>query len=194
MPQSWASWSSNGSNEIRPNENRSGICVKLEVEREFVLAYPGTSEQAIVFVQNVPVSLAHVSFIRNLRLEGADIFADLRIDAPIIGEQNLDFHSRLETTDDGARLIALERTGKAWAEVAGQAHVTADTGHADGANSSIRYLLRIVVHLELPVTDRWGGRAFEKMAQATAQRSIERLSLEFPEGVLAAMRSPNPQV
>jgi hypothetical protein len=165
--------------------------VKLEVEREFVLAYPGTSAQAIAFVQNVPVSLAHVSFIRNLRLEGSDIFADLRIDAPIIGEQHLDFYSRLETTGDGAKLIALERTGKAWAEVAGQAHVTADTGQASGVTSSIRYLLRIVIHLELPVTDRWGGRAFEKMAHATAQRSVERLSLEFPEGVLAAMRSLN---
>jgi hypothetical protein len=170
--------------------------VKLEVEREFVLAHPGSLAQAIAFVQNVPVSLAHVSFIRNLRLEGSDIFADLRIDAPIIGEQHLDFHSRLETTEDGAKLIALERTGKAWAEVAGQAHVTADTGQVSGsadtgqvdvAPSSIRYQLRIVIHLELPVTDRWGGRAFEKMAHATAQRSVERLSLEFPNGVLAAM-------
>jgi Protein of unknown function (DUF3809) len=161
--------------------------VKLEVDREFVLAYPGSSAQAIAFVQNVPVSLAHVSFIQNLRLEGSDIFADLRIDAPIIGEQNLDFHSRLEPTADGAKLVALERTGKAWAEVAGQAHVTADTGQAGDAASSIRYLLRIVIHLQLPVTDRWGGRAFEKMAHATAQRSVERLSLEFPNGVLAAM-------
>jgi carbon monoxide dehydrogenase subunit G len=157
--------------------------VKLEVDREFVLAYPGSVVQAVAFVQNVPVSLAHVSFIRNLRLEGSDIFADLRIDAPIIGEQLLDFHSRLEPIADGANLIALERTGKAWAEVAGQAHVT-----PDGATSSIRYQLRIVVHLELPVTDRWGGRAFEKMAHATAQRSIERLSLEFPDGVLAAIQ------
>ena len=162
--------------------------MKLEVERDFVLAYPGSSAEAIAFVQNVPVSLAHVSFIRNIRLEGSDIFADLCIDAPIIGEQHLDFHSRLETTDDGARLIALERSGKAWAEVAGQAHVTPDS--LDSATSSIRYQLRIVIHLQLPATDRWGGRAFEKMAHATAQRSVERLSLEFPEGLLAAMRSP----
>ena len=158
--------------------------MKLEVEREFVLPYPGTPAQASVFVQNVPISLAHVPFIHGLRLEGTDVFADLRIDAPIIGEQHLDFHSRLETTEDGAQLIALQRTGKAWAEVAGQAHVT-----PDGATSSILYALQIVVHLELPVTDRWGGRAFEKMAHATAQRSIERLSLEFPDGVLAAMFS-----
>ena len=165
--------------------------MKLEVEREFVLAHPGTSKQAIAFVQNVPVSLAHVPFIRNLRLEGSDVFADLRIDAPIIGEQHLDFHSRLETTEDGARLISLERSGKAWAEVGGQAHVTPERlDSLNSANSSIRYRLRIVIHLELPVTDRWGGRAFEKMVHATAQRSIERLSLEFPEGVLAAMRSP----
>ena len=158
--------------------------MKLEVEREFVLAYPGPPQQAIAFVQNVPVSLAHVPFIRGLRLEGTDLSADLRIDAPIIGEQRLDFHSRLEPTNDGAKLIALERSGKAWAKVSGQAHIT-----PEGANSSIRYQLRIVVHLELPVADRWGGRAFEKMAHATAQRSIERLSLEFPDGVLAAMPS-----
>ena len=165
--------------------------MKLEVEREFVLAFPGSSAEAIAFVQNVPVSLAHVSFIQNLRLEGSDVLADLCIDAPIIGEQHLDFHSRLETTDDGARLVALERTGKAWAEVAGQAHVTPDSldslDSLDSATSSIRYQLRIVIHLQLPVADRWGGRAFEKMAHATAQRSVERLSLEFPQGVLAAM-------
>jgi carbon monoxide dehydrogenase subunit G len=159
--------------------------VKLEVEREFVLDFPGTPEQAVVFVQDVPLSLAKVPFIQHLRLEGSDVFADLRIDAPIIGEQHLDFHSRLEPTSDGAKLIALERSGKAWAEVAGRAQVT-----PDGVNSSIRYQLRIVVHLELPVADRWGGKAFEKMAHATAQRSIERLSLEFPDGVLAAMPSP----
>ena len=165
--------------------------MKLEVERDFVLAYPGSSTEAIAFVQNVPVSLAHVSFIRNLRLEASDVFADLCIDAPIIGEQHLDFHSRLETTASGARLIALERSGKAWAEVAGQAHVTPDSlDSLDSATSSIRYQLRIVIHLQLPVADRWGGRAFEKMAHATAQRSVERLSLEFPAGVLAAMRSP----
>jgi carbon monoxide dehydrogenase subunit G len=156
--------------------------VKLEVDREFMLAYPGTPDQAVAFVQNVPVSLARVAFIQNLRLEGSDVFADLRIDAPIIGEQFLDFHSRLEPSADGAKLIALERSGKAWAEVAGQARVS-----ASGTGSSIRYQLRIVVHLELPVADRWGGKAFEKMAHATAQRSIERLSLEFPDGVLAAM-------
>jgi Protein of unknown function (DUF3809) len=156
--------------------------VKLEVDREFVLAYPGMTEEAVAFVQNVPLSLARVPFIRGLRLEASDVFADLRIDAPIIGEQLLDFHSRLEPSADGANLIALERTGKAWAEVAGQARVS-----AAGTTSSILYALRIVVHLELPVTDRWGGKAFEKMAHATAQRSVERLSLEFPDGVLAAM-------
>ena len=158
--------------------------MKLEVEREFVLDYPGMPEQAVAFVQNVPVSLSHVPFIHGLRLEGTDVFADLRIDAPIIGEQHLDFHSRLMPTADGAKLSALERSGKAWAEVAGQARVS-----ASGTTSSILYALRIVVHLELPVTDRWGGKAFEKMAHATAQRSIERLSLEFPDGVLAAMPS-----
>jgi Protein of unknown function (DUF3809) len=156
--------------------------MRLEVDREFDLPHPGTPEQAVAFVQDVPLSLALVPFIRNLRLEGSDVFADLRIDAPIIGEQLLDFHSRLEPSSDGARLIALERDGKAWAEVAGVATVS-----AAGASAKIVYTLRIVVHLTLPLAEGWGGKAFEKMAHATAQRSIERLSLEFPDGVLAAM-------
>ncbi|MFN3266089.1 MAG: DUF3809 family protein, partial [Deinococcales bacterium] len=51
----------------------------------------------------------------------------------------------------------------------------------------ISYALQITVHLELPVGEKWGGRAFEKMVQATAQSAIERLTLEFERGVSAGM-------
>lgn len=156
--------------------------MRLEVEREFTLAFPGAVSDAVAFLRDVRRSLMHVPFIQNLRVEGADVFADLRIDVPIIGEQFLDFHSRLEPTADGANLIALPREGKAWAEVAGQGQVT-----AQGTGSSIAYHLRITAHITLPVGERWGGKAFEKMAMATAQHAIERMTLEFPAGVTAGM-------
>jgi hypothetical protein len=98
-----------------------------------------------------------------------------------LGVQRLDFASRLEHHPEGADLIALPRTGKAWAEVAGQGRVREEAG------AQIFYALQIVVHLELPVGDKWGGRAFEKMVQATAKSAVERLTHEFGRGVSAAM-------
>jgi carbon monoxide dehydrogenase subunit G len=156
--------------------------VKLEVEREFYINHPGSADQGVAFVQDVQRSLQHVAFIKNLRLDGSDVLADLSVDVPVLGEQRLDFHSRLEACSDGANLIPLPRSGKAWAEVGGEGRVT-----PNGSSSSLTYRLRIVVHVELPTAERWGGRAFEKMVQATAQRAIERMTEQFPVGVQAAM-------
>ena len=157
--------------------------MKLEVERRFGFTYPGSAVEATAFVQDVQRSLSKVAFIKNLRIEDHDVFADLGVDVPFLGEQRIDFHSRLEPQPDGAKLIAQPGSGKAWAEVAGQARVTPD----GGGRSSIQYALQIAVYLSLPVGESWGGRAFEKMAEATAARAIERMTEQFPEGVRAAM-------
>lgn len=157
--------------------------MKLEVEREFALVYPGPAAEAVAFVQDVQRSLERVTFIKNLRLEGHDVLADLGVDVPFLGEQRIDFHSKLEPREDGAVLIALPASGKAWAEVSGQARVTP----SEAGRSSIQYALQITVHLALPIGDQWGGRAFEKMAHATAARAIERMTEQFPAGVRAAM-------
>ncbi len=156
--------------------------MKLTVEREFRFAYPGPVSEAIAFVRDVQRSLRRVAFIQNLRLDGSDVFADLGVDVPILGAQRIDFHSRLEPRSDGAALIALPGAGKAWAEVSGQARAA-----PDGDFSSIQYALHIAVHLELPIGNQWGGRAFEKMAHATAERAVIRMTEQFPAGVLAAM-------
>lgn len=157
--------------------------MKIEVEREFSFAYPGPASEATAFVQDVQRSLERVAFIQNLRLEAREVFADLSVDVPFLGEQHIDFHSRIEARADGADLIALPGSGKAWAEVAGESRVTP----AEAEHSSIRYALKIAVHLALPLGNQWGGRAFEKMAEATAARAIERMTEQFPSGVRAAM-------
>jgi Protein of unknown function (DUF3809) len=156
--------------------------MKIEAAREFLLPFVGSSEAALVFLRDVQRSLARVRFIDDLRLEGEQVLANLLIDVPVLGVQRLDFASRLEAHPEGADLIALPRTGKAWAEVAGQGRVRQE---ADAVQ--IHYALQIVVHLELPVGEKWGGRAFEKMVQATAKSAVERLTLEFGRGVTAAM-------
>lgn len=156
--------------------------MKIVAAREFVLDFPASPEAALDFLRDVRRSLAQVRFIDGLRLEEQEIHANLLVDVPVLGEQRLDFASRLEPHQAGADLIALPRTGKAWAEVAGQ-------GRVQGLGSAVQilYALQITVHLELPVGDKWGGRAFEKMVQATAKSAIERLTLEFGRGVLAGM-------
>jgi carbon monoxide dehydrogenase subunit G len=158
--------------------------MQIEVRRSFTIPYPGTPAEAIAFLRDVGQSLSGVSFIKNLRVEGSDVFADLAVDVPFLGEQRLDFHSRLEARDDGADLIGLERDGKAWAKVSGEGRVTPI---ADGA--SIQYALHIIIFIALPSSEKWGGKAFEKMAQATAAKAIERLTLEFPRGVTAGIEA-----
>jgi Protein of unknown function (DUF3809) len=154
--------------------------VKLEVIRTFTIAHPGTVDEAIFYLRDVQKSLARVSFIRDLRVESGDVFADLVVDVPVLGEQRLDFHSRLEPVPNGANLIALPKQGRAWAEVSGEGRVS-----PAAQGSSIAYTLRITAHLEMPTAEKWGGRAFEKMARATAEKAIERMTLEFPKGVQA---------
>jgi Protein of unknown function (DUF3809) len=156
--------------------------VKIEAARDFVLPFVGSSAEATAFLRDVLHSLARVRFIDDLRLENQTVLANLLIDVPVLGEQRLDFASRLELHPEGANLIAQPRTGKAWAEVSGQGRVR-ESAHA----VQIHYALQIVVHLELPVGEKWGSKAFEKMVQATAKSAVERLTLEFGRGVTAGM-------
>ncbi len=156
--------------------------MNIEVSREFTIPHPGSKDEAIAFVRDVERSLSRVSFIKNLRLEGADVAADLAVDVPFLGQQLLDFRSRLEPHPDGADLIGLERSGRAWAKVSGQGRATLSEH-----GSSILYRLQIVVFVALPSSEKWGGKAFEKMAQATATKSVERMTLEFPRGVAAGI-------
>ena len=154
----------------------------IEVARDFILEYPESLEQAVLYLRDVKKSLSCVSFIEALRLEQNHIYADLVVDVPVLGSQRLDFHSILEPHPTGADLIAQKRQGRAWAAVSGRGSAV------QAANQTqIHYGLQIAVYLELPNTGKWGGRAFEKMAQATAKTAIERLTKEFKDGVQLGM-------
>ena len=156
--------------------------MQINVQRQFTILHPGSVLEAIEYVRGIEKSLSHVSFIKNLRLEGQLVTADLAVDVPFLGQQLLDFQSRVEPHPDGANLIGLEKSGRAWAMVSGQANVS-PAPHG----SSIDYMLEISVFIALPSSEKWGGKAFEKMAQATAEKAIERLTLEFPRGIAAGI-------
>lgn len=155
--------------------------MNIEVSKDFTLEYPNSLEQATSYLCDVQKSLAHVRFIRGLRVMEQNIYADLIVDVPILGEQRLDFHSILEPHATGANLIAQPRQGRAWAAVSGQGRAI------QNGKVEIHYALQITIHLELPSTDKWGSRAFEKMVQATAKSAVERMTREFGQGVQMGM-------
>jgi hypothetical protein len=156
--------------------------MRVDVTRRFEIAHPGSADEARAFLLDVPRSLGRVTFIKNLRLEGDTVRADLAVDVPFLGQQLLDFESRLEPHAHGARLVPQPRDGRAWAMVGGDGVVTP----SGATGSTIHYALEISVYVALPSSEKWGGKAFEKMAQATAEKAIERMTLEFPRGVGAA--------
>lgn len=157
--------------------------MNIETIQNFVLEYPNSLSDAILFLTDVQQSLAQVQFIKGLELKENHVYADLVVEVPVLGTQRLDFHSILEPHSTGANLIAQPLQGKAWAEVSGQGKAVQMNNQVE-----IHYALQITVHLELPSADKWGGRAFEKMAQATAKTAIERLTKEFGHGVQMGMK------
>lgn len=159
--------------------------MRLELERDFELDYPGPPEEAAAFLADPARSLARVPFLAGLRVQGDEVAADLMVDAPLLGPQRLDFRSRLRTApagEHGADLVPLARSGRAWAEVAGSGRAEPAAG-----GSRITYRLRVVVHLELPDAGSWGGRALARMAGRAAESTLERVTEEFPAAVRAAM-------
>ena len=67
----------------------------------------------------------------------------------------------------------------------GQAQVSGDL---DGSGAyPLTFHFRFRAHLTLPATEGWGGAAFEKMVQAAAARTLDRVARELPAGIARAL-------
>lgn len=156
----------------------------LDAAQTFSLPYAGSVEEALAFLRDPARSLARVRFLRGLHVNGDLLRAELLVNVPLLGEVALPFQSRLLDTPDGARLLPQPLNGRLWAELSGDGAVSAAGG------VSLHYALQLRAHLELPQAEKWGGVAFEKMLRETARRTLDRVTGEFPAGVLAAMDRP----
>lgn len=142
--------------------------------------YPGPPERALAFLRDPLVSLARVPFIKNLRLDGSRVHADLSVNVPFLGSYLLDFESELEDAEAGADLHARPREGRAWAEVSGSGRLI------DGP--TLIYDLLVTVHLNVPSGGQWGARAFTRMAEATAAATLGRVTALFGPALIEAAR------
>jgi hypothetical protein len=156
--------------------------MKLQFHEHYHIPYPGNVEAALAFVRDIPTSLCRVGFIRQVVVTDGVLRAALAVPAPMVGEQLVDFISHIEHTPQGARLLAQELGGNAWAEVWGEAKVSPSATGAD-----INYDLRVVAHLKLPLPEHWGGRTFVKMAETAAAQMLPKVAAEFPRGLAEAI-------
>ena len=155
----------------------------LEAQQSFDLPYPGSPDQALAFLRDPVRALAHVHFLRGLHTAPDGVRGELLVALPLLGDADLPFCSALHHTPDGAALIPEALTGeRAWVEVAGQSH--AESGPD---RTLLRYHFQFRAHLDLPPSEGWGGGAFEKMAQAAARRTLERVARELPAGIAAGI-------
>ena len=163
--------------------------MKIEHSIPFDIDISLNQQDAISFVQSVEHSLSKATFINNLQLLHEDtlghdyIQASIPINAAMFGQHQLDFQSLLIPLANGARLQALPfDTPKAsWAEVTGKAIV-----NALPKGSTVHYDFDIIIHLNLPKPERWGGKALLKMIEFTAQQVLKHIAEDFPRAIQTA--------
>lgn len=152
----------------------------LSAEQSFTLRHPHGQAAALAFVREPAVALAGVRFLRGLDSDGEQVWGELLVTVPLLGEVDLPFRSELVRTAQGAELRPLTLTGeRAWVAVSGQA--TAAEG------GEMAFAFQFQAHLATPEAEGWGGAAFEKMVQAAAGRTLERVAKALPEGLAAGL-------
>lgn len=158
--------------------------MQLRAEQQFSLTHPQGKAAALQFVQSPALALAGVDFLQQLTLsgppDGPTLGGELLVTVPMLGQVDLPFLSRIEALTTGAALYPLPlENERAWVEVAGQARV-------DGPH--MHFAFQFCAHLATPPADDWGSAAFEKMAQATATRTLNRLAAALPAGIERSLR------
>ena len=163
------------------------MTIDYDVAFDFELPLP--LPVALGFIRDIETSLQYVTFLKEIAVtpdpasENRLVRASLPINAALFGQYDLDFMSRLVPTPRGARLerLPLEEDQAGWAEVSGEAEVS---GLPIG--STARYTFHIVVHLEIPEPEKWGGKALLKMIDLTARTVLANITEGFPQAVQRA--------
>ena len=112
-------------------------------------------------------ALARLAVFRDLKLMNGVLSGALAAPFVLIGEVRFPFRSRFELGGDMARLEPepLANEGDAAAELSGSARTE---------GNRVCYQARVALELYLPEGEKWGGRAFRKMAEAAFERTLKR--------------------
>ncbi len=160
----------------------------IDYDVTFSFELPLPLQVALGFVREVKTSLQYAAFKEiavtpDPASEHQLVRASLPIDAALFGQHDLSFKSRLMATPRGARLegLSLAEDKAGWAELSGEAEVS---GLPIG--SLAYYAFCIVVHLDIPTPETWGGKALSKMIGLTARTVLANVTEGFPQAVQRA--------
>lgn len=139
--------------------------MELERDVDFYLEAE-TPEAARALLAHPERALARLGVFRDLELSGDELRGALVAAFALLGEVRFPFRARFEHAGDAATLSPLETAGEALrAELAGRARLE---------GSRVCYRARVRLSARLPEGEKWGGRAFKKMAEAAFARTLER--------------------
>ncbi len=146
--------------------------MRLEHRFAFAIAAPRTELKNLLFAPERV--FAALPGLEDLARDGTLFRGRLCGEAPLFGRVCFPFQSQLRG-QERAELVPEPLPGETfWAELGG-------TGEA--ADDELRYRIRLVLHAELPMGEKWGGRAFRRMVEAALQRNLTRVLSALPERV-----------
>ncbi|WP_457637423.1 DUF3809 family protein [Oceanithermus sp.] len=140
--------------------------MQLERKVRFCLqAGDPSSAHELLAAPEVALSRFHV--FKDLALKDGVLEGVLAAPFVLIGEVRFPFRSRFSLHGSEAELTPLPQQGdgETYAELAGVARASEDR---------VCYEARVVLQLNLPEGEKWGGRAFRKMAEAAFERTLTR--------------------
>jgi len=112
-------------------------------------------------------ALGRLRVFRDLTLQGDVLSGVLAAPFALMGELRFPFSSRFSLHNDVGKLTPLPSANDAEsaAELAGTARLEGDR---------VCYEADVLLRLSLPEGEKWGGRAFRKMAEAAFERILNR--------------------
>jgi len=141
--------------------------MRLEREIEFRLQ-TRSEEEAQRLLASPLEALGRLQVFRDLSLEGNELSGALVAPFAILGEVRFPFRARFRSAGSDAWLEPLPPDDPAsdlWAELEGQAR---------RERADVAYRARIALHIHLPEGEKWGGKAFRKLAEAAFTRTLTR--------------------
>ncbi len=144
--------------------------VELRLERSLTFCLQAANPQeARRWLQDPTLALSQIKVFRDLELKGGVLSGFMAAPFAIVGEVRFPFRSRFRLEAEAGTLTPIaadEATSSdTSAELGGRARLEGDR---------VCFQAELLLRLNLPEGEKWGGRAFRKMAEAAFERTLSR--------------------
>ncbi|WP_456412892.1 DUF3809 family protein [Oceanithermus profundus] len=147
----------------------------MELERDVAFCLAAADPAAAqALLERPQEALGRLAVFRDLELSGDELRGALVAPFALLGEVRFPFRARFTTRGETASLEPLDP---------GADDLAAElSGRARREGSQVCYRARVRLRVRLPEGEKWGGRAFKKMAEAAFARTLERTLADVNRG------------